>query len=64
MVLKICQVFNFLCEIQLDIPTYASTMSITQGGLMSFDQCQQGCKAKNVQMINKEYFEYLLTVSN
>ena len=64
MVLKICQVLNFLCEIKLDIPINVSKMSITQGGLMSFDECQQGCKAKKAKMINKEYFEYLLTVSN
>ena len=47
----------------MDTPIKASTMSKTQGGLMSFDQCQQGCKAEKAKMINKEYFEYLFTVS-
>ena len=60
---KICHIFQFLCEIQLDIPKEHSTMSMGQGGLVSFDHCQKGCDAKGAQIINKEYFDYLFMVS-
>ena len=60
---KICDIFQFLCEIQLDIPNELSTMSMGRGGLVSFDHCQRGCDAKGAQIINKEYFDYLLLVS-
>jgi len=60
---KICHIFQFLCEIQLDNPSELSTMSMGLGGLVTFDQCQKGCDAKGAQIINKDYFDYLLLVS-
>ena len=60
---KICHIFPFLCEIQLDSPNELSTMPMGLGGLVSFDQCQKGCDAKGAQIINKDYFDYLFLVS-
>ena len=62
MISKICDIFSFLCQVQMDFSNEAVPRSSTFGAVIGFEQCKRFCNDIDAQLINKEYFEYLPTV--